>query len=252
MESERSIEIWRHHGWGGVVGWIVERVPTCDPTVAAVHAVRRAPAAQGDGDEAFRLAEFLLRTARRSPADRWPRNTESLRLDPVVQPPCTRVAVPASLWTEAEQLLTTAGITLDDFTRRLISESIDIAVDWWADFADQAGATGMALLTEARTTDRINGRVRLRSRFSGAAGRPLVALLMGGDQRGRRAREASGMEAGLIFWALLTRRAQTAGGPMPQPPAAVTRAWSMTIAQINDRTGRGGAQAQRSGPSSAA
>lgn len=252
MESDLAIAVWRHHGWGGVVGWIVKRVPSCDPTVAAVHAVRRAPLVQEGGEEAFRLAEFLLRTARRSPADRWPRNTDLLRPDPIVQPPCAPVAVSASLWTEAEQLLTTAGITLDDFTRRLISESIDIAVDWWADFADQAGATGKALLTEARTTDRINGRIRLRSRFSGAAGRPLVALLMGGDQRARRAREASGMEAGLIFWALLTRRVQTAGGPMPQPPAAVTRAWSMTIAQIDDRTGRCGAQPQRSGPSSAA
>ena len=252
MESERAIQIWRHHGWGGVVGWIVERVPSCDPTVAAVHAVRRAPAIQGDGDEAFRLAEFLLRPARRSPAERWPRNTESLRPDPIVQPPCSPVPVSASLWTEAEQMLTTAGITLDEITRRLISESIDIAVDWWAEFSDQAGATGNALLTEARTTDRINGRVRLRSRFSGAAGRPLVALLMGGDQRARRAREVSGMEAGLIFWALLTRRARTAGRPIPQPPVAVTRAWSMTVAQIEALTRPGGAQSQRPGPPSAA
>lgn len=252
MQSDRAIAVWRHHGWGGVVGWIIKRVPSCDPTVAAVHAVRRASSVPGDGEEAFRLAEFLLRTARRSPADRWPRNTDSLRLDPTVQPPCTPVATSASLSTEAEQLLVTAGITLDDFTRRLISESIDIAVDWWADFADQTGVTAKALLTAARTTDRINGRVRLRSRFSGTAGRPLVALLMGGDQRARRAREASGMEVGLIFWALLARREWMAGRPIPQPPTAVTRAWSMTIAQIEGRTRRGDPQSQRPGSPSAA
>lgn len=252
MASDRAVGVWRHDGWGGVVGWILERVPRCDPTVAAVHAVRRASAVQGDGDEVFRLAEFLLRTARRSPADRWPRNTDPLLLDPTVQPPCTPVTTSASLSTEAEHLLVSAGVTLDDVTRRLISESVDIAVDWWADFADQTGATGEALLTASRTTDRINGRVRLRSRFPGAAGRPLVALLLGGDQMARRAREASGMEVGLIFWALLTRRARTAGRPTPQPPAAITRAWSMTIAQVERLTRSGGVESQRSGPPSAA
>lgn len=141
MESERAIEIWRHHGWGGVVGWIVERVPSCDPTVAAVHAVRR--------------AEHRIATA-------GPGSSAAM---PARGRPC--VALDRSGATAHQ-----AGITLDDFTRRLISESIDIAVDWWADFADQVGATGMALLTEARTTDRINGRVRLRTRFSGAAGCP--------------------------------------------------------------------------------
>jgi hypothetical protein len=252
MESDRAIEVWRHHGWGGVVGWIVQRVPRCDPTVAAVHAVRRAPSVRDDSEEAFRLAEFLLRTARRSPADRWPRNTDPVRPDATVQPPCRPATSSASLSIEAEQLLDEAGITLDEATRCLVSESVDIAVDWWADFSDQAGIRGEALLTAARTTDRINGRVRLRSRFSGAAGRPLVALLLGGDQRARRAREASGMEVGLIFWALLTRRAQIAGRPVPQPPAAVTRAWSMTIAQVEALTRSGGARSQRPGPPSAA
>lgn len=124
MESDRGIEVWRHHGWGGVVGWIVKRVPRCDPTVVAVHAVRRASSVQGDDDEAFRLAEFLLRTASRSPADRWLRNTDPLLLDPTVQPPCTPVTTSASLSTEAEQLLGTAGITLDDVTCCLISERV--------------------------------------------------------------------------------------------------------------------------------
>lgn len=192
METDRAVAVWRHPGWAGVVGWLLDRAPHCDPTVAATHAVRRAPAATSCCAEAVRLSEFLVRTARNSPADQWPRRMERLGFERTMPSAGAGRTSTTSLSMEAGQLIATAGIRTDPSTWELISASVDIAVDWWAELAARTGSAGEALVRATRSTDRVNRRVRLRSRFDGPAARPLVALLIGGDQWGRWARDAAG------------------------------------------------------------
>ncbi len=244
MATDRAIAVWRHPGWAGVVGWLLKRAPQCDPTVAAVHAVRRAPAATSCQAEALRLSEFLVRTARNSPADPWPRRMERLGFELTVPSPCPSPISTMSLSVEARQLIATAGITMDAATWRLVSESVDITVDWWAGWAARTGSAGDDLVQAARSTDRVNRRVRLRTRFDGPAARPLVALLIGGDQSGRWAREAAGVEVGLVYWALLVRQARSSCEPLPVPPPPVVRAWTTMVGHVERAIRSGGGMTQ--------
>lgn len=253
MATERAAGIWRNPGWGSVVGWVVRRVPDCDPTLAAVHAVRRAPLGDPGRAEALRLAGFLLRVASHSPIERVPpQGPLPLLWDPPEpEPGCRRDG--ASVCVEAAELLHTVGIKVSPEGWRSISIGIDVAVDWWADLASQGGFSGETLLVAARDAEHTTERWRLRRHFEGPAARPLVALLVGGDQWGRRAREAAGREAGLVYWALLARRARAMGEPFPAPPSAVVRAWTTTIGLVEKGMApeRGDAR-QRLGPTVAA
>jgi hypothetical protein len=232
LESDAAVAIWRHPGWAELVGWIARQVPDCDPTVPALHAVRHRSAFAGTGTDTSRLAQVVLRVARRSPLDPWPRRFGRLSCE-LPEPTDTRPPVRTdSLVPQAAVLLNRAGVRPGPETWACISESIDIAVDWWAGLASQTGMTGPDLLAAARATHRVNGKLRLRRHFDGPVARPLVALLVGGDQWGRRARETSGSEAGLLYWAALTRMAHQTGRADPIPPEPVVRAWATTVALV--------------------
>jgi hypothetical protein len=231
MSGDEAAEIWRHSGWGEVVGWINRRVPDCDPTVAAIHAVRNAPRATNDPEYARHLAGYLVRVANHSrwepPADN---RAEELTWDPP-EPSCTYRPTD-SLADEARGLLSAAGIRVSDTVWGVLAPSIDIAVDWWDALAGRTGLAGEDLVAAARQPRQTTGNWRLSGQFDGPAARPLVALLVGGDQRGRHAREASGVEAGLLYWSLRVRFARSIGDQAPVPPTPIVRAWGTNIAWI--------------------
>jgi hypothetical protein len=231
MGSADAVAVWRHSGWGDVVGWINRRVPDCDPTVAAIHAVRNAPRAVEDVDYARRLAGYVVRVAKHS---RWEPSAHD-RLDELTwdpPEPSRTYRRTESLVEEAASLLTAVGIHVNETVRGILAPSIDIAVDWWDALATRTGLVGDELVAAARLPRQTTGGWRLSAQFDGPAARPLVALLVGGDQPGRQAREASGVEAGLLYWSLQVRLANSLGDQLPVPPTAIVRAWATNIAWI--------------------
>lgn len=233
MTSERAAEVWRHPGWAAVVSWIHQWVPECDPTIAAVHAVRNAERASMDPKYARSLASYVRQIAHRSSVEerRRDRQTEELTWDPE-EPPRGPARPIDSLADDAAGLLSACGLTVSEAAWRLIGPSIDLAVDWWDDLAVRTGRVGLDLVVAARHSKQMSGEQRLRARFDGPAARALVALLLGGDQQGRRARRAAGTEAGLVYWSVLARRASTRHESRPVPPAPIRRAWATHIGGI--------------------
>jgi hypothetical protein len=234
MSSPAARAVWSNERWIALVGWILHRAPECDPVLPAIHALRRAPAISQDPSVANLVARYVLAAARRSVVDRPDTRSTSLEWEPaaVAEPP---PPPPLSLAPEAVELLSVNGVVASGALRRLISEHVDIAVDWLDGFAAHTGHRGKALVAAARDSAAMTSDSRLRHHITGPASRPLVALLLGGDQWGRQARDASGTEASLILWALALRRARLCGEPDPEPPAPVVRAWA-TAAHLIDQT----------------
>jgi hypothetical protein len=231
MESPAARDTWCHTGWAEIVGWITRRVPDCDPVVPAIHAIRHAPEVRRDPSRLPRVERLLLAIARRAPADRL-RSDVALVWDPV-ETTAPVATSPVSLANEIEDLFRAGGITLDARTWETVSTGVDIAVDWMDGLASHVGLSGDDLLATARNSEAMSSEWRLRRHLPGPAGRPLVALLLGGDQWGRAARRSCGQEASLLLWALELRRARLADQPDPTPPAPVVRAWSTTVRLID-------------------
>lgn len=230
MSSSKAAAVWRHPGWGDLVGWIHRRVPDCDPTVAAVHAVRNAAQARKDPEYARILAGYLVRVALSSTSEpRVDIRTEELTWDPPMPPATYRRT--DSLADDARRLLSGAGIVISDAVWSVLAPSIDIAVDWWDALASRTGLAGDELVAAARQQNQTTTNWRLSGQFDGPAARPLVALLVGGDHKGRRAREATGVEAGLLYWSLRVR-ATRPGADLPTPPTPIVRAWATNIGWI--------------------
>jgi len=249
MDTPEARAVWRHEGWAELVGWIVRRVPDCDPVVPAIHALRRAPAALTDPEDPT-VARRVVAIARRSPADR---RGADLPLDDEpaeVLHPVDRQG--ESLVGEVADLLRLADIRPSTEAREVILAAVDVAADWWDGFASHTGLLGADLVVAARDAARMSSEWRLRRYEAGAAGRPLVALLLGGDQWGLAARRAGGQEASLVLWALLVRRARRANGPDPVPPAAVIRAWKSTVQLIERAVTAAVGDTPATGPTAAA
>lgn len=254
MRSSRAIAVWRHPGWADLVGWIVRRVPECDPTIAAVHAIRNRERALADRAYARSLVGYVRRIAQRSMADPAPDpgRTEELTWDPP-EPPVEFARPTESLAAEANRLLSVAGVRPSDRSWSLIAAGVDVAVDWWDGLAVRTGLVGDELVVAARQSWRTTGNRRLRANFDGPTARPLVALLIGGDQRGRAARRAAGVEAGLLYWSLLLRHADGQGQTAPVPAPPICRAWSTHVAAIERAvTSNGSAAEPDIGPTIAA
>ena len=233
MRSGHAVAVWRHPGWGQLVGWIVRSVPDCDPTLAAVHAIRNRQRAVDDPAYARSLAAYTRQVARRSPVESRPkaRRIEELTWDPA-EPEYEQRPSTDSLSGEASRLLSAAAIRPSETAWSLIAGGVDIAVDWWDGLATRTGMVGEELVAAARRSPQITGSQRLRANFDGPASRPLVALLVGGDQRGRWARQAAGVEAGLLYWCLLTRHLAGRGDAVSTPPPPIRRAWATHVAWI--------------------
>ena len=232
MHSSCAVEVWRHPGWAQLVDWIVRRVPDCDPTTAAVHAVRNRERAVSDPDYARSLAGYVRQIAHRSAEEgRKAQRVQELTWDPP-QPPVERLRPTESLVAETASLLSVAGVRPSEESWNLINAGVDTAVDWWDGLAARTGLVGDELVRAARRSRQTTGNQRLRANFDGPTARPLVALLVGGDQRGRSARQAAGVEAGLLYWSMLVRRADTQGGAAPIPPAPIRRAWATHVDSI--------------------
>lgn len=249
METPEAQAIWRHDGWAELVGWIVRRVPDCDPVVPAIHALRQAPVAAADpGDPS--VARRIVSIARRSPADRS--GTDLPLDDEPAERPHAVGRQGESLAGEVTDLFRAAGVQLSAEAREVILVAVDVAADWWDGFASHTGLIGSALVTAARDAAGMSSEWRLRRYQAGAVGRPLVALLLGGDQWGRAARRACGQEASLVLWALMVRRARRADTPDPVPAAAVVRAWMSTLRLIEAALGSAASDVAVSGPTAAA
>lgn len=233
MSSPTARALWLHPGWAALIAWITGQVPDCDPVVPGVHALRRAPSVRRDPMTAAGVAGYLVRAARHSPTDRGSERTLVLGCDPVdTSGPLKQES--DSLSVEVAHLFGQAGITPCPAAWDTISAAIDIAVDWWNGFATNTGMTGEVLVAAARNTAGMCSEWRLRRHLRGRSGRPLVALLLGGDQWGRSARRACECEASLVLWALQMRRARLAGEPAPVPAAPIVRAWATTVRLIDE------------------
>ena len=249
METPEARAIWRHEGWAELVGWIVRRVPDCDPVVPAIHALRQASVAVSDPTDPS-VARRVLAIARRSPADRCGTD-RPLGDDPAeVADPVDRRG--ESLAGEVADLLGMAGIRPSPEARQVISAAVDVAADWWDGFACHTGLLGADLVAAARDAAGMSSEWRLRRYQAGTAGRPLVALLLSGDQWGLAARRACGQEASLVLWALLARRARRTSAPDPVPPPAVIRAWKSTLQLIETALPPSAGDTAATGPTAAA
>ena len=236
MESPEARAVWVHPGWARTYAWVAARVPDADPVVPTIHALRRAPSVRADPASVDDVARLVVAIARRAASEQG-RTERTLACDPVDDRPIGEVASDSSVVPEAKALLDAAGIEVSSAVWALVSTTIDIAVDWWDAFADQSGLGGPALVAAARDAANLSSERRLRSYLGGPVGRPLVALLLGGDQWGRVARRASGQEASLVLWALAKRRAASVGCDTPVVPAGVARAWSATLGLVADAIG---------------
>jgi len=247
MTTPAARTVWRHQGWADLLGWITRRVPDCDPIVAGIHAARRAHLLGEEWSAVSQLASYLTRAAKRSPADR----VSGLNLTAGTWEPAEpEAAVPPasmSLAGEAADLLRAVGLTPSSTAWAAISESLDVAVDWCDGFATSTGLAGEDLVVAARDAAGMSSEWRLRRHFESQAGRPLVALLLGGDQWGRRARRACGRESALLLWALDVRRCRRMDEPAPVPPAPVVRAWATTVGLIEASVTAGGASGHSPG-----
>jgi hypothetical protein len=155
---------------------------------------------------------------------------EELRWDPPEPSGTSRRT--DSLADEATSLLAAAGISVSEAVKGILAPSVDIAIDWWDALASRTGLVGDELVAAARLPRQTTGGWRLSGQFDGPAARHLVALLVGGDLRGRHARAASGVEAGLLYWSLRARLARSLGEQLPAPPSPIVRAWGTNIAWI--------------------
>jgi hypothetical protein len=236
MESPQARAVWVHPGWARTYAWVASMVPDADPVVPTVHALRRAPSVRANPASVDDVARLVVAIARRAASEQG-RTERTLACDPVDERPIGEAVSDSSVVPEARALLDAAGIEVSSAVWALVSATIDIAVDWWDAFANQSTLCGAALVAAARDSANLSSERRLRSYLDGPVGRPLVALLLGGDQWGRAARRSSGQEASLVLWALATRRAAAVGCDAPVVPAGVARAWSVTLALVADAIG---------------
>ena len=216
---------WVHPGWADVVQWVTHNVPDCDPVVPAIHAVRLAEQIRTKEVTPARVANYVLCAAKSSHRDQS-LNHMSLNWDP----PYIEESRPRShsLSQEASELLKQNRIVLSGDAWKQVSEGIDIAVDWLDGFTSRSKLSGSNIFSSARNSEAMSSEVRLRRYFSGPTSRPLVSLLLGGDQWGSLARKASGNEASLVLWSLNLRRSRDTSGDDVIPPAPVIRAWRTT------------------------
>jgi hypothetical protein len=135
---------------------------------------------------------------------------------------------------EAGELLRDAGVSISETAWEVVSAGVDIAVDWLDEFASSSSKAGEVLFASARQAEALPSVQRLRAHFRGPEGRPLVALLLGGDQWGAAARRSGSCEASLVLWAFKLRHAREGRDPEPVPSAPVTRAWSTTMRLIEE------------------
>jgi hypothetical protein len=233
MSSPAAKAVWGDDRWIAVVGWILRRVPECDPVLPAIHAVRRAPMLSEDPHSVNCVARYVLAAARRCVVDRPYARSVPLEWEPVAEA-IVRPSDALSLAVEAEELLRANGVVVSGAAWQAISDHVDIAVDWLDGFAANTSHRGEALVAASRDSAAMTSGSRLRHYIAGPAARPLVALLLGGDQWGRQGRQESGAEVSLVLWALAARRARLCGEADPRPPAPVVRAWA-TAAQLVDR-----------------
>ncbi len=233
MSSPAAKALWGDDQWIAVIGWVLRRVPECDPVLPAIHAFRRAPMLDRDPHSVNCVARYVLAAARRCVVDRPYARFARLEWEPVAEA-MVRPSDAMSLAQEAEELLRANGVVMSRAAYEAIFEHVDIAVDWLDGFASTSSHRGEALVVAARDSAAMTSGSRLRRHIAGPAARPLVALLLGGDQWGRLGRQDSGTEVSLVLWALACRRARLYGEADPVPPAPVVRAWA-TAAQLVDR-----------------
>jgi hypothetical protein len=233
MSSPAAKAVWGDDRWIAVVGWVLRRVPECDPVLPALHAVRRAPMLNEDPHSVNCVARYVLSAARRCVVDRPYARFARLEWEPVAEV-MVRPSDAVSLAGEAEELLRANGVVVSGAAWDAISEHVDIAVDWLDGFAANTSHQGEALVVAARDSAAMTSGSRLRHHIPGPAARPLVALLLGGDQWGRQGRQESGTEVSLVLWALAARRARLCGEGDPVPPTPVVRAWA-TAVQLVDK-----------------
>lgn len=235
IASPAAEEVWRHPTWCALVVWVGRQVPAADPVPAAIDAVRWAAGArrgthnrQSDPEAlAARLRGIAERCVEvRSTALR-------LRMDDLVLEDPPHPPMPSSLEPEAAALLRAARLDVRPPTWAVVAPALDIGVDWLATWARDTGLSGTELVAAGRSADRLTSTRRLRNLFTGSAARPLVGLLLGADYWGRAARNASGQESGLVYWALRRRHETLQGLPGAVPPAAVIRSWASTLALVD-------------------
>jgi hypothetical protein len=231
VRTEFAEMVWRHPGWAALYDWVVRIAPDCDPIVPAVHAIRAVSRGRSRVST-DRLARRVAAIGHKNPLNRC-RQEAGLSSEPP-EPPTGVRANSQSIVPEAVELAGRAGISLPDTSWRVVSAGIDIAVDWLDEFASSTGLVGEELCASARQAEALPSGQRLRAHFRGPEGRPLVALLLGGDQWGAAARRSGGCEASLVLWALRLRHARAAREPEPVPPAAVSRMWRITARLIEE------------------
>ena len=217
--------LWRHPAWAALYGWFVVVTPDCDPVLPALHAIREARIGR-PSPSADRIARRATSIAHNNPGNRCRDEAELWPEVPVAPAPTPNA--PRSIVPEVAELFRRAGISPAEAAWDAISIGVDIGIDWLDQFASSSKLRGDKLIAAARDAPAIPSRQRLRAHFCQAEGRPLVALLLGGDQWGSAARQAAGCEASLLLWALKLRHAMEAGEPAPVPPRPVVKAWSTT------------------------
>jgi hypothetical protein len=135
---------------------------------------------------------------------------------------------------EVEDLFSAVGVAPSAAEWQEISAAVDIGTDWLDRFAARTGLCGEELVAAARDSASMPSELRLRQHFQGPTGRPLVALLLGGDQWGQRARRLCGREASLLLWALTLRWARQTEEQDRIPPVPVVGAWVTTVRLISE------------------
>ncbi len=233
ISTKRACDTWVHPGWAAVIQWVTKNVPGCDPVVPAIHAVRLADQVRSSEVSISRAANYVLSAAKRSLRGQKA-NHLSLDWDPISIDESR--PSPASLSDEASKLFSQNGIYVGRRTWQLVSEGIDIAVDWLDDFSSRNNLTGCNIFTMARNTEAMSSETRLKRYFSGQVSKPLVSLLLGSGQWGSIARKSCGHEASLILWSLNLRRSSEAGQDCVIPPAPIVRAWRATAELIDQAT----------------
>src|SRR5262249_40199440 len=83
IDTPRAGAVWRHSGWAAICGWIWRYAGSCDPTVPAIHAVRRAPRVREDPKRAAQTASYLLSMAQDSPIRERRREVLAVDFDPI-------------------------------------------------------------------------------------------------------------------------------------------------------------------------
>lgn len=230
--------VWCHPGWAALTEWVLERKPGCDPVVPAIHAIRRSGRASQSRAEAASVATYVLRVADSYRRTRPSRREVPMGLDVAdrEEPEHPRSR---SLSIEASQVLRREGIRMSRPTWDLVSDGIDIAVDWWLEVSRSSGLVGRRLVdTVTGDSSNLSSGRRLRQYFEGSYGRPLVALLLGGDQLGSAAHRSAGTRPSLVLASMEARLANDSGQPAPRPAPPVIRAWRTAISRIDTLSGQ--------------